>query len=85
MDISNFKLIRMSKVYLRKKDVENASKKRQENIKGILKALLVDKTTKESILLLQEITEQFNTKLDEKLKRDLESVQVITAFKKLKK
>lgn len=85
MDLSNTKLYRACKTYLRKKDIESATKKREENIKAILKALLVEKTSKESIDLLKEITDRFNEKLDERLKRDLQSVEVISMYKKLKR
>ena len=85
MDLKDTKLFRMCKTYLRKKDIETASKKREENIKAILKSLLVEKTSKESIELLREITEKFNEKLDERLKRDLASVEVISMYKKLKR
>lgn len=85
MDLSNTKLFRTCKTYLRRKDIESATKKREENIKAILKSLLVEKTSKESIELFKEITEKFNEKLDERLKRDLQSVQTISEYKKLKR
>ena len=85
MDLKDTKLFQICQIYLRKKDIESATKKREENIKAILKALLVEKTSKESIDLLEEITDRFNEKLDERLKRDLQSVEVISMYKKLKR
>lgn len=85
MEVSQWKLIRLGKLYIRKKDMESATKKREENIKAILKSLLIDKSSKESIELFKEITERFNEKLDERLKRDLASVEIISMYKKLKK
>ena len=85
MDIKDTKLYRIGMLYLRKKDKETALKKREEQINGIVKILMVGKTPNQSISMLKEVTQIFNDKLDEELRVSLEKVNQISAYKKLKK
>lgn len=85
MDLKDIKLIRLCKVYISRKDKETELKKREEQIKGIVKALLIGKTPNQSISMLREVTEIFNERLDEELKVSLEKVESISNYKKLKR
>ncbi len=85
MKIEELKLVRLCNIYLRKKNIETAAKKREEQVKQIVKEILLEKTPKQAIEMLNDIVSGFNTRLDEELKTSLESVDAISKFKKLKK
>ena len=84
MDLENIKLIKMCNLYISRKNKERAIKKRQEYINSVVKGLMVDRTPSQAISALREVTELFDTKMDEKLKESLDSIQSISAYKKLK-
>lgn len=77
------KTIRVVKAFLLKKDRETKNKKREEKIKAIVKELLLDKSPKEAIKMLQDVTTVFNERLDIELKTSSESVEEILKYKKL--
>lgn len=79
------RLQRSAIIYLGKKDRETAIKKREEYIKQFVKAIMLDRTPKQAIEMLNDITSGVNERLDEKLRESLESVQCISQHKKLKK
>lgn len=85
MDLSDTKIIKLCTTFLARKDKETAVKKRQEKVNAIVKGLLVDKTPSQAISMMREVTELFNSKLDDKLKEGLDTVNSISAYKKLKK
>lgn len=85
MELKEIKLYRTAQIYLRRKNKETLAKKREDRINAMVKALLLDKSPKETIEDLREVMEQVNIRLDEKLKESLESVTVISAYKKIKK
>ncbi len=85
MDLKDTKLARLCKWYLAKKDRETEIKRRQEQINGMVKILMVGKTPNQSISMLKEVTEIFNERLDEELRVSLDKVQQISSYKKLKK
>ena len=77
------KLIVRLRLYFRKKDLETVVKKRKEKVEAIVKGLIIDKTSSQSIQMLLEVIELFDEKMDEQLKKDLESSEAITNYKKL--
>lgn len=79
------KLIKTAKLYLRRNDIKNSAKKRDEKIRSIVKELLIDKSSKESIKMLEDITSVFNERLDSRLKESLETTEQILNYKKLLK
>lgn len=85
MELKDSKLVRLCKFYIAKKDRETEVKRREEQIKGIVKALLIGKTPNQSISMLREVTEIFNERLDEELRVSLEKVESISSYKKLKR
>lgn len=85
MDLENIKLIKMCNLYISRKNKERAIKKRQEYINGIVKGLLVDRTSSQAISAMREVKELFDLRLDERLKEELESIEAITNYKKLKR
>ena len=72
---------RKLKVYFGKKYKETAKKEQTEKIKAIVKSLIIDKTTKESIEMFKELSVEYNKRLDTILKQDLESVTEISKYK----
>lgn len=85
MDLKDTKIIKAMQIFIARKDKETAIKKRQEKVNAIVKGLLVDKTPSQAISMMREVTELFNSKLDDKLKESLDDVNSISAYKKLKK
>lgn len=85
MDLKDNKLLKICTTFLARKDKETAIKKRQEKVNAIVKGLLVDKTPSQAISMMREVTELFNSKLDDKLKESLETVNSVSAYRKIKK
>jgi len=85
MELKELKIYRTAQLYIRRKKKEALLKTREDRINAIVKALLLDKSPKETIEDLKEVIEQVNIRLDEKLTESLESVTVISAYKKIKK
>lgn len=85
MDLENIKLIKICNLYISRKNKERAIKKRQEYINSIVKGLLTDRTSSQAISAMREVTELFNSKLDDRLKEGLESIEAISTYKKLKR
>lgn len=85
MDLKDIKIIKACSVFLSRKNKETAIKKRQEKVNAIVKGLLVDKTPSQAISMMREVTELFNSKLDDILKESLDDVNSISVYKKLKR
>jgi len=77
------KIIRIVKLYLRKKDKETAIKKQKEQIAQIVRLIITDRSPKQAITMRNEIEELFDTKMDEQLRESLESVECISNYKKI--
>lgn len=83
MELKETRLARTVNLYLSRKNKELSLKKRQETIEAITKALIIDKTPKQSIDMLKEVIEIFNNKMDDKLEKSIEDVEVISKYKKI--
>ena len=76
------KLLRYLKIYLHRKDKEMDIKAQKEQNSKIVKAILLNKTPKQVIQQLTDITELVNKKLDNILEISTDAVNVITEYKK---
>jgi hypothetical protein len=85
MDVKDTKLYRLGLIYLMKKDKETAIKKREEQINAMVKTLLIGRTPSQSITMLKEVVETFDSKLDEELRKSVDNVTAISLYKKIKK
>jgi hypothetical protein len=85
MDVKDTKLYRLGLIYLMKKDKETAIKKREEQINAMVKTLLIGRTPSQSIAMLKEVVETFDSKLDEELRKSIDNVTAISLYKKIKK
>lgn len=75
------KLNSIIQAYMHKKDIERALKNYNEKVSAIAKSILVDKTAKESIAMLQDIKALVDSRLEEELEASRESVYEITKYK----
>jgi hypothetical protein len=85
MDVKDTKLVRVCSMYLHRKDKETAIKKREEQINAMVKTLLIGRTPSQSIAMLKEVVETFDSKLDEELRKSIDNVTAISLYKKIKK
>lgn len=77
------KIIKKLNAYFRKKRIETVKKDNEIKVSKIVKSILEDKTTKQSIEMFKAIEILFNERLDQNLRESLESVKEISNYKKI--
>jgi len=75
------KINKVIQAYMNRKNEERVLKNYDEKVKAIVKAIVVDKTPKESIAMMQDIKALLDSKLEEVLEASRESVYEITKYK----
>lgn len=74
------KVLDKAKLYLRKKDIEKANEERDDLIKSLTKSFFKDKTTKETIHLITEVTKAVNEQLNKALQSRVSDVEAINTY-----
>lgn len=69
--------------YLRKKNIEKVKKDNDIQVSKIVTSIFAQKTIKQTIEQFKAIEHLYNEKLDEELKKNLESVKEISNYKKI--